>query len=636
MRVFLNSGILSNDSPQLGARNTGIEIPKGRVFSILQPGGWLLVTVWAVLFVLFAANFSLAADLLKPSAAFKLSAISEIGQVRLHWDIAKGHYLYRSRVKVELPKVKGLNFSPPILPAGEEKNDDFLGMIQVYHHDLDVRLPYSGVVKSTADLVSITVTYQGCAERGVCYTPQTKILKVKLIPGTSLTQVNTGLIASTSSTSEQTRLFGILAGGNAAWMVLVFAGLGLLLAFTPCVLPMIPILSSLIVGSSGEQTGPWRGLGLSVAYVFSMAAAYSVLGVVAGRFGQNLQAWMQSPWIIGAFSALFIVFAFAMFGMFDLQFSGSLQTRLTRVVNRLPGGRFTSAAVMGFLSALIVGPCVTPPLAGALLYISQTGDMLTGGLALFALGLGMGIPLLLVGVLGGSVLPKAGGWMETVRAAFGFVLLGVAIWMLSRIVPEPITVGLWGALLLGLGVSLGGFEPQPNASSGMRLRKYSGVLSAVYGILLLIGSAAGTHSVLTPLAVLVQRSGTSEVETLTPTFRPIKSLAQLRTTVAAALGRPVLVDFYADLCVSCKQMERDVFTDPRVVAELQRVIVLRPDVTLNDEQDRAMMQSLDVVGPPTILFYGPDGRERRDLRLVGEASVDVVLDHLHQAFGTSR
>lgn len=631
MRVFLNSGPLPHDSQQLSIRNTGLGITKGRVFSILQQGGWLLVTVWAVLLV-FAANPSRAADLLEPNAAFKLSAISEAGQVRLHWDIAEGHYLYRSRVQVELPQVEGLSFSPPVLPDGEEKTDEFLGMIQVYHHDLDVRLPYTGVVKPT-DLVPVTVTYQGCAERGVCYPPQTKTLHVKLTPGTSSTQANTDLIGSTSGTSEQTRLFGILAGGNTAWIALVFAGLGLLLAFTPCVLPMIPILSSLVVGT-GERTGPWRGLGLSAAYVFSMAAAYSVLGMVAGRFGQNLQAWMQSPWIIGAFSAMFIVFAFAMFGLFDMQLSGSLQTRLTKVVNRLPGGRFTSAAVMGFMSALIVGPCVTPPLAGALLYIGQTGDMLTGGLALFALGLGMGIPLLLVGVLGGSVLPKTGGWMEAVRAAFGFVLLGVAIWMLSRIVPEPITVGLWGALLLGLGVSLGGFEPQSNASSGMRLRKYSGVLAAVYGILLLVGSAAGTHSALAPLAILVQRSGTSEAETLTPAFRPLKSLEQLRATVSAAAGRPVVVDFYADWCVSCKQMERNVFTDPRVAAELQRAILLRPDVTSNDEQDRALMQSLDVVGPPTMLFYGPDGRERRALRLVGEAGVEVVLDHLHQAFGS--
>lgn len=631
MRVFLNSGPLHHDSLQLSVRNMGLGITKGRVFSILQQGGWLLVTVWAVLLV-FAANPSRAADLLEPNAAFKLSAISEAGQVRLHWDIAEGHYLYRSRVHVELPQVEGLSFSSPVLPDGKEKADEFLGMIQVYHHDLDVRLPYSGVIKQT-DLVPVTVTYQGCAERGVCYPPQTKTLHVKLTPGTSSTQANTDLIGSTSGTSEQTRLFGILAGGNTAWIALVFAGLGLLLAFTPCVLPMIPILSSLVVGS-GERTGPWRGLGLSAAYVFSMAAAYSVLGMVAGRFGQNLQAWMQSPWIIGAFSALFIVFAFAMFGLFDMQLSGSLQTRLTKVVNRLPGGRFTSAAVMGFMSALIVGPCVTPPLAGALLYIGQTGDMLTGGLALFSLGLGMGIPLLLVGVLGGSVLPKAGGWMEAVRAAFGFVLLGVAIWMLSRIVPEPITVGLWGALLLGLGVSLGGFEPQSNASSGMRLRKYSGVLAAVYGILLLVGSAAGTHSALAPLAILVQRSGTSEAETLTPAFRPLKSLEQLRATVAAAAGRPVVVDFYADWCVSCKQMERDVFTDPRVAAELQRAVLLRPDVTSNDEQARALMQSLDVVGPPTILFYGRDGRERRALRLVGEAGVEVVLDHLHQAFGT--
>lgn len=633
MRIFSNSESSSQDLPQRLVRDTWIGIIKKRLFSLTQQGRWLLVACAAML--VFGSVPGLAADPPEPRTAFRLSAISEAGKVRLHWDIADGHYLYRSRVRVEFPQAKGLSFSPPALPDGEKKNDEFLGTVQVYHHGLDVVLSYTGVAKPT-DLVPIIVTYQGCAERGICYPPQTETLQVRLMPGNPSPPVTVGLVGPISDASEQTRLAGILAGGNAAWVMLVFAGFGLLLAFTPCVLPMVPILSGLIVGS-GERTGPWRGLGLSAAYVFSMATAYSLLGMVAGRFGQNLQAWMQSPWIIGAFSALFVVFALAMFGLFDLQLSGSLQTRLTKVVNRLPGGRLTSVSVMGFLAALIVGPCVTPPLAGALLYIGQTGDMLTGGLALFALGLGMGIPLLFVGVLGGSILPKLGGVMEAVRAAFGFVLLGIAISMLSRIVPEPITIGLYGALLLGLGVSLGGFEPLSTvASPALRLRKYSGVLAAVYGILLLVGSAAGTHSPLSPLAVLAQQSGTPGTENPTPSFLPLKSLDQLQTAVATASGRPVVVDFYADWCVSCKQMERNVFSDPRVAAILRQMVLLRPDVTANDAQDRALMQGLKVVGPPTILFYGLDGQELRTFRLVGEADVETVLDRLRQVLGAGQ
>lgn len=592
-------------------------------------GGRALVGAAVLLFLGVAPVW--ATGSLSPGEAFRFSTVSEPGQVRLHWDIAAGHYLYRSRLQVELPELAGLHFAPLVLPQGEEKRDDTLGTVRVYHQELDIPLPFSAT-EVPADPVPITVTYQGCAERGICYPPQTKTLRITLTAGeNSGEQPGSRAAASVPEGSEQARLAGILAGGNISWIMLVFAGFGLLLAFTPCILPMIPILSGLIVGST-ERTGPWRGLGLSAAYVVSMAAAYSFLGMAAGHFGQNLQAWMQNPWIIGAFSMLFVLLALAMFGVFDLQLNGALQTRMTKAINRLPHGRLTSVAAMGFLSALIVGPCVTPPLAGALLYIGQTGDMLTGGLALFALGLGMGIPLLFVGFLGGSILPKAGAWMESVRAVFAFVLLGVAVWMLSRIVPDPVTVGLWGGLLLGLGVSLGGFEPLPRESTpGRRLRKFGGVLAGVYGVLLLIGGAAGASSPFAPLAVLAQQDRALPQEVPPPVFQTLKSSGQLRKMLASAQGRPVVVDFYADWCVSCKELERQVFSNPQVTAQLQGAILLRPDVTGNDAQDRELMQNLEVVGPPTILFYGPDGHERRGLRLVGEVSAAVFLDRLHQA-----
>jgi thiol:disulfide interchange protein DsbD len=604
----------------------------GRASVLTQVCGFLVAAL--TILAVFSVRAGYAEDPPRPDEVFRLTASSEAGQIRLHWDIAEGFYLYRSKIHIEFPQVDGLHFSPPVLPDGENKSDDYLGMIQVYHHRLDVYLPFSGM-GGQLDTVPATVTYQGCGEHGVCYPPQTRTLQIHLAADSPPLPKNASGHNAPADASEPNGVLRILTGGNTFWIATVFMGLGLLLAFTPCVLPMLPILSSLIVGS-GERTGPWKGLGLSAAYVFSMAAAYSVLGLAAGRFGQNLQFWMQSPWIIGAFSTLFILFGLAMFGLFDIQISTSLQTRLIKVVNRLPNGRFISAAGMGFLSALIVGPCVTPPLAGALLYIGQTGDMLTGSIALFALGLGMGIPLLVVGVLGGSILPRAGKWMDSIRAAFGFILFGVAIWMLSRIVPESATVGLWGALTLLVGVFLGFSKSRQKASSVLRLRRCAAVLAAAYGMLLLAGSAAGTHSVLTPFDFFRQRSADSGTGIPAPVFRPLQSFDQLQMVLAAEKGRPVVIDFYADWCVSCKQMERNVFADPRVLAELQQAVLFRPDVTENNEQDRRFMQDLEVAGPPTILFYGPDGRERRDLRLVGEADADAVLDHLHQAMGNGR
>lgn len=397
---------------------------------------------------------------------------------------------------------------------------------------------------------------------------------------------------------------------------------------------MIPILSSLIVGA-GPRTGPWHGLRLSAAYVFAMALAYSILGIAAGGFGQNLQTWMHSPWIIGGFSAMFVVFALAMFGLFELQLGSGLQARLTNVVNHLPGGRMTSAAAMGFISALIVGPCVTPPLAGALLYIGQTGDMFLGGLALFSLGIGMGIPLLAVGVLGGSILPKAGAWMEAMRVAFGFILLGVAIWMLSRIIPVSITIGLWGALVTGFALALWNIDANTTAAPAARLRRYGGLLLGMYGAMLLVGAAAGTTSMIRPLSVLAKSGGITAPEVEAPAFRSLKTTAQLNVAIAeaSARGRPVLVDFYADWCVSCKELEHQVFADPRVKPVMQRAVLLRSDVTANDAQDRELMRNLDVVGPPTVVFYDPQGEERRDLRLVGTIGPVEFLDRLQTLFG---
>ena len=430
--------------------------------------------------------------------------------------------------------------------------------------------------------------------------------------------------------SEQDRLANALAGDGKLLTLMTFFGLGLLLAFTPCVFPMVPILSGIIAGQ-GEGITTRRAFTLSLIYVLAMALTYTGAGIVAGLFGSNLQAAFQNTWIIAAFAGLFVLLSLAMFGFYELQVPAALQTRLNAMSNRQSGGTFTGVAIMGVLSALIVGPCVAAPLAGALIYIGQTGDAVLGGMALFALALGMGVPLLVFGTSAGKLLPRAGAWMDAVKAVFGVALLALAIWMLERILPPTLIMLLWGALAIGCAVYLGAFDRlTPPVSGWRRLWKAAGVMLLIGGTIQFLGAAAGGKDWLQPLAGI---GGGSAAHSEIVHFERIKSGQDLdeQLQLAAATGKPVVLDFYADWCVDCRRMEKYTFPEPNVQSMLGKVTPLQADVTANDDVDQALMKRLGIIGPPAILVFGLDGEELRPFRVVGYQKSDRFVEHLTQA-----
>ena len=418
-------------------------------------------------------------------------------------------------------------------------------------------------------------------------------------------------------------------------MVVSFFGIGLLLAFTPCVFPMIPILSGIIAGQ-GRNITTRKAFALSSVYVVAMALTYTVAGVLAGLFGQNLQAAFQNPWIIWLFAAVFVGLAMSMFGFYELQLPSSLQSRLSELSNRQEGGNLIGVAIMGLLSALIVGPCVAPPLAGALIYIGQTGDALLGGLALFALSMGMGAPLVAIGTSAGKLLPRAGAWMDAVKAVFGVLMLAVAIYLLERVIPEAAAMLLWGALLIVSGVFLGAFQHTPIEATGWRkLWKGAGILLVVYGALMLVGAAAGGRDTLQPLrGIVLAGPGGGTAGPQRVAHRPVKTVADLDRELAAAkaAGRPVMLDFYADWCVYCKQLEKETFPDPAVQAALSEGVVLQADVTANDDADKALLARIGIPGPPAMIFYAADGSERRGSRLLGFMPPKEFREHVRTAW----
>ncbi len=566
--------------------------------------------------------------------------------LRARWSIAPDYYLYRDKIafRSDDPSVR---IGALKLPPGEKKQDEFFGEIEAYYGEVDVTVP---LVRSRGDArdVSFEVRYQGCAEKlGICYPPIKKQFLLSL-PATDQTAAMPPPQAAAPlapehpvTVSEQDRIAQTLKDGRTWLVILTFFGFGLLLAFTPCVFPMIPILSSIIIGQ-GEGITTRRAFTMSLIYVLAMALTYTVAGVIAGMVGENVQAAFQNPWVLVSFAVVFVALSLSMFGFYDLQMPAALQSKITEVSNKQKGGTLTGVAVMGFLSALIVGPCVAAPLAGALIYISQTGDAVLGGTALFALSMGMGAPLIAIGTSAGKLLPKAGPWMDAIKAVFGVLLLAVAIWMLERILPVAVIMFMWGALFIVSAVYLKALDPvDPQGSGWQKLWKGLGVILLILGVFEMIGAFAGAKDYMRPLHGIAGGGGMvagmpAQAQKLQ--FKPIKSTADLERELkrAAAENRLVMLDFYADWCIYCKDFEKYVFTDPRVIETLKDVVLLKADVTDNDEVDKALLKQVGVTAPPAILFYDTTGREMRGYRLVGAMNADEFLAHLDKVLPAGR
>ncbi|BBP46667.1 thiol:disulfide interchange protein DsbD [Thiosulfatimonas sediminis] len=579
----------------------------------------------------FLAEGSGQAELLQADEAFKFSGVQNGKQLNLEWQIAEDYHLYRDKIKVKVTQGDA-DIDALQLPKATEIDDPLFGKTAVYHGLLQASL----AIRNTSQDSVVEIEYQGCsAASGVCYPPTRKTVTISAAAfnnGAALPKLATATVGAEQNSTQQlseTDLIADTLKNSSVWIViLTFFVFGLLLSLTPCIFPMIPILSSIIVGQ-GDQLTTRRAFIMSLVYVLAMSITYTVAGVLAGVFGENLQAAFQNPWIIGSFSVVFLLLALSMFGFYELQLPSSVQSKLATLSNKQQGGTLTGVAIMGFLSALIVGPCVAPPLAGALIYIGQTGDALLGGVALFAMSIGMGMPLLLLGTSAGKLMPRAGAWMDAVKAVFGVMLIGVAIWMASRILPAEVTMFAWSLLLISSAVYLGAFNSTADKSGWFKLYKGLGLMMFLYGAILLIGMLAGSKDTLQPLKVFQNSNAGGQLQSDKLPFEKIKSSADLDAILAQ--GKPVMLDFYADWCVSCKEMEQFTFSDQKVQRALEGVTLLKADVTANDDLDKALMKRFGIIGPPAILFF-ENGQEHKAQRVVGFKNADDFSQTIQRAF----
>jgi thiol:disulfide interchange protein DsbD len=543
----------------------------------------------------------------------------------LHWDIEPGYYLYRKDFAFSNPGNE-VQLGTAQLPAGVMEVDAEFGETEVYFNSLDIRIPLS---RATPDplAIEILVNYQGCKVDSICYPPATVLLPVDLPQATASNLDNPVSNTDAPRVSEQDRLIGVIADANLITVMLIFAGLGLLLAFTPCCLPMVPILSGIIAGH-GKNVTTGKAFALSVSYVLGMAITYTAAGALFGAAGGQLQAALQTPAIISGVAILFVVLSLAMFGVYELQLPSALQTKLTALGSKGKAGSFIGTAVMGALSALVVSACVAPPLVAALAVIAQTGEVARGAFALFSLSIGMGIPLIVFGTSAGKLLPKAGSWMTTVKGIFGFMLLGMAIWMLERVLPDNVIMLLSAGLVLFAGIWAGAFTALDKPASTRALAgRGVGLVLIVYGVALLVGALSGSTSLLRPLDRI---TGSPTADAAELPFARIKTVADFDAALAqaAANKQTLMLDFYADWCVSCKEMEAFTFTDQRVHAALTNTVLLQADVTANDAADKALLERFGIFGPPTIVFFDRDGNEVQGQRVIGYMNAGDFLEHL--------
>jgi len=605
-----------------------------------------LLAAWLLACLAFVSPAHADDDFLPPEQAFKFSAqMADAHTIVVNYAIADGYYMYRERFRFA---ASGAKLGEAVIPPGKIKYDDtFQKNVETYHNGVEIRIPVDA-----AGPFTLTATGQGCADKGLCYPPQDASVQLTPgaggsapqmsvapgqgggfnFPGQPAPQVDTPPAPAPASAptlapapvapvtpaapSELSGIASLLQGGRLLAIVPAFILLGLGLAFTPCVLPMVPILSSIIVGE-GKQVHRTRGFVLSLAYSFGMAIVYTALGVAAGLLGEGLAAALQNPWVLGGFALLIVVMALSMFDVYQLQVPAALQTRLSSASGRQSSGKLAGVFVMGAISALIVGPCVAAPLAGALVYISQTRDVVIGGAALFAMAVGMSIPLLLVGVSAGSLLPRAGLWMEAVKRFFGVLMLAMALWMAAPVLPGIVQMVLWAALLLGYGFYL------LRGLRGHWAALALGAASVVLGATQLVGVASGARD---PLAPLARFTGGAPAQPLA--FMRIKTVDQLDAALAATGGRTAMLDFYADWCVSCKEMEKLTFVDPAVKARLANTVLLQVDVTANDADDRAMLKRFGLFGPPGIILFDKQGKEIPDSRVIGYQDANKFLGSL--------
>ncbi|MFA6903831.1 MAG: protein-disulfide reductase DsbD [Gallionellaceae bacterium] len=600
------------------------------------------------------------AAFLPPDQAFGLEvSVKDAQSLTAKFRVAPDYYLYRDKVSFTIKSgaAKIRNIS---MPKGDVKQDPNFGEMMVFHKSFQAEVALINT-STTAQNIVIEAIYQGCSEQGLCYPPINKEFKLKLPaasiaaapPAPANTSVQTASVTAPTTTPTDISSAATGAGASVAatdspatensriaqvfkqksfWIILLFFfGAGLLLAFTPCVFPMIPILSGIIVGR-GHHVTKMHGFLLSLAYVLGMAGALAAFGVAAGLSGQLFTNSLQTPWVLGSFAAVFVLLSLSMFGFYELQLPSALQSKLTGTSNKLHGGHLSGVFVMGALSTVIVSPCISAPMAGALLYIGQTGDAWLGGISLFTLGMGMGVPLLLIGTSAGTFLPKAGAWMEVIKNIFGVMLLAVAIWIISSLLPQSIVMLLWATLLIISSIYLHALDAIPhNAKWWSKLGKGIGIIILLLGVSLLIGALSGARDILRPLGsmgggqVLAQSSHLQ--------FERIKNLAELDARVAQAKGKTVMLDFYADWCVSCKEMENFTFTDAKVQAQLKNTLLLQIDLTANNEDDKAFLKRYQLFGPPAILFFNREGKELPDYRVIGFQNAEVFLASIKRALG---
>ncbi|MFZ2649670.1 MAG: protein-disulfide reductase DsbD [Burkholderiaceae bacterium] len=573
------------------------------------------------------------AELLPPEQAFQIEVRArDANTLVATLTPANDYYIYRDRISFSVVDPPTVSVAGLSLPQGEPKADPTFGTVQVYHRPFDAVIALRHT-QGAADRIELRASYQGCNEPlGVCYAPIETMLTVALSGPAAVGGAPTALIAagpgSLAAQASDSDAIAQLFGNSSRWaMVAAFFGFGVLLAFTPCMLPMIPILSGIIVGH-GQPMTKRHALGLSGVYVLAMAITYALAGVAAGLAGTLLSAYLQNPWVLGSFAAVFVLLALSMFGLYELQLPAAFQTRLAAASGRIKGGRAAGAFLMGVLSAIIVGPCVAAPLAGALLYIGQTRDVVLGGTALFAMAIGMGTPLLVVGATTGSLLPRAGPWMEAIKRVFGATMLAMAVYLVSPVIPVVVQQLLWAALLIVSAIYLHALDPLPADAPGhRRLFKGVGVLALLVGAAMLLGALSGHREILQPLAGL---RGAERAEKRDLVFQPISSVADLEARLQGARGRAVLLDFWAEWCVSCKEMDHFTFGDARVQARLQEVLLLRADVTANNAQHRALLERFKLFGPPGIVFFDRSGQELA-YRVIGYQAPDQFLASLERA-----